>query len=161
MIHVHLCQDVCNGEWVADVWVTAATELPLVSVARVLEGALDIAHLLCVQVFGQAFFQRLDGRGSRDAIIMIEAGAKEVSEEVILDALRIGQENNVKVIDLQDRMVREVGLPKTEVKTVAETDPELLAKAESAAARCETESPSGASCVVEIRKIFLKHFSAG
>ena len=38
---------------------------------------------------------------------------------------------------------------------------ELLAKAESAAARCETESPSGASCVVEIRKIFLKHFSAG
>ncbi len=38
---------------------------------------------------------------------------------------------------------------------------ELLAKAESAAARCETESPTGASCAVEIRRIFLKHFSPG
>ena len=38
---------------------------------------------------------------------------------------------------------------------------ELLAKADSDAARCETESPSGASCVVEVRKIFLKHFSQG
>ena len=36
---------------------------------------------------------------------------------------------------------------------------ELLAKAESPAARCETESPSGASCVAEIRRLFLKHFS--
>ena len=52
--------------------------------------------------------------GSRDAVIMIEAGAKEVSEEVILEALRIGQENNVKVIDLQDKIVAEVGKPKSE-----------------------------------------------
>ncbi len=36
---------------------------------------------------------------------------------------------------------------------------ELLAKAESTEARCETESPSGASCVVEIRRLFLKHFA--
>ena len=28
--------------------------------------------------------------GSRDAVIMIEAGAKEVSEEIVLEALRIG-----------------------------------------------------------------------
>ncbi len=36
---------------------------------------------------------------------------------------------------------------------------ELIARAETSAARCETESPSGASCVVEVRKIFLKYFS--
>ena len=71
--------------------------------------------------------------GSRDAIIMIEAGAKEVSEGVVLEALRIGQENNVKVIDLQDKMVREIGVPKVEVKTVAAPDPELLSKVETIA----------------------------
>ena len=57
--------------------------------------------------------------GSRDAVIMIEAGAKEVSEEVILEALRIGQENNVKVIDLQDKIVAEVGKPKSEPSCLA------------------------------------------
>ena len=35
---------------------------------------------------------------------------------------------------------------------------DLIAKAESPGAQCETSSPSGSSCVVEIRKIFLKHF---
>ena len=34
--------------------------------------------------------------GSRDAIIMIEAGANEVTEEIVLEALRLGQENNVR-----------------------------------------------------------------
>lgn len=37
---------------------------------------------------------------------------------------------------------------------------EVLERAESNAARCQTESPSGASCAVEIRRIFLKHFPA-
>ena len=65
--------------------------------------------------------------GSRDAVIMIEAGAKEVSEEVVLEALRVGQENNVRIIDLQDRIVAEVGKPKTEVVFSEGSDPELLA----------------------------------
>ncbi len=68
--------------------------------------------------------------GSRDAVIMIEAGAKEVSEEVILEALRIGQENNVRVIDLQDRIVAEAGKPKTEVVFSEGSDPELLSSIE-------------------------------
>ena len=68
--------------------------------------------------------------GSRDAVIMIEAGAKEVSEEVILEALRIGQENNVRVIDLQDKIVAEAGKPKTEVVFSEGSDPELLSSIE-------------------------------
>ena len=68
--------------------------------------------------------------GSRDAVIMIEAGAKEVSEEVILEALRIGQENNVRVIDLQDKIVAEVGKPKTDVVFSEGSDPELLSSIE-------------------------------
>ena len=46
--------------------------------------------------------------GSRDAMIMVEAGAKEVSEEVILEALRVGQENNVRLVELQDRIVADI-----------------------------------------------------
>ena len=68
--------------------------------------------------------------GSRDAVIMIEAGAKEVSEEVVLEALRIGQENNVRVIDLQDKIVAEAGKPKTEVVFSEGSDPELLSSIE-------------------------------
>jgi len=34
-----------------------------------------------------------------------------------------------------------------------------LARAESAEAKCETEAPSGESCVAEFRKIFLKYFT--
>lgn len=37
---------------------------------------------------------------------------------------------------------------------------DLLARAESKAARCETEAPSGTSCLVEARRVFLKHFLA-
>ena len=68
--------------------------------------------------------------GSRDAVIMIEAGAKEVSEEIVLEALRIGQENNVKVIDLQDEIVAEVGKAKVDVVLAEQADPELVSSIE-------------------------------
>ena len=77
--------------------------------------------------------------GSRDAIIMIEAGANEVTEEIVLEALRLGQENNVRVIEMQDRIVAEVGLPKVEVKSAQGADPGLMAKVEAIAkARLES-----------------------
>lgn len=37
---------------------------------------------------------------------------------------------------------------------------ELVARAESNEARCETEAPCGRSCLVEARRVFLKHFPA-
>ena len=69
--------------------------------------------------------------GSRDAVIMIEAGAKEVSEEVVLEALRIGQETNVKIIELQDRIAAEVGVPKGEVVFAQGADPDLVGKVDA------------------------------
>lgn len=71
--------------------------------------------------------------GSRDAIIMIEAGANEVPEEIVLEALRLGQENNVKIIEMQDRIIAEAGVPKVEVKVAEAMDPGLLAKVEAIA----------------------------
>ena len=55
--------------------------------------------------------------GTRDAIIMVEAGSNEVSEEVILEAIRRAQETNSEIIGLIEELVAQVGQPKLEVKT--------------------------------------------
>ena len=52
--------------------------------------------------------------GSREAMIMVEAGAKEVDEEIVLEALRIGQENNVAIVEFQDRIIAELGVEKSQ-----------------------------------------------
>jgi polyribonucleotide nucleotidyltransferase len=52
--------------------------------------------------------------GTADAILMVEAGADEVPEEVILEALRLGHEAIQPVIALQNQMRQEVGKPKFE-----------------------------------------------
>ena len=63
--------------------------------------------------------------GSRDAVIMVEAGANEVSEEVVLEALRIGQQNNVNLIELQDRMIAEIGAAKISWSPPAKADADM------------------------------------
>jgi polyribonucleotide nucleotidyltransferase len=50
--------------------------------------------------------------GTRDAVVMLEAGAKEVSEDLISRAVDLGQRYNAKVIDTIERMVREIGRAK-------------------------------------------------
>ena len=55
--------------------------------------------------------------GTRDAIIMVEAGSNEVSEEVILEAIRRAQEANSEIIGLIEELVAQVGQSKVEVKT--------------------------------------------
>jgi len=52
--------------------------------------------------------------GTADAIIMVEAGATEVSEEVILQALEEGHRAFQDVIRMQEEMRRAVGKPKKE-----------------------------------------------
>jgi polyribonucleotide nucleotidyltransferase len=50
--------------------------------------------------------------GSADALLMVEAGASEVSEEVIVEALRRGYEAMQDVIRVQNEMREVVGKPK-------------------------------------------------
>jgi polyribonucleotide nucleotidyltransferase len=50
--------------------------------------------------------------GTRDAVMMVEAGANEVSEEVMLGAIRFGQGVNEQIVALQDQMVSELAKPK-------------------------------------------------
>ena len=65
--------------------------------------------------------------GTREAIIMVEAGSDEVSEEVILEAIRRAQEANSEIIGLIEELVASVGQPKVEVKT----DKEAVEKLDS------------------------------
>jgi polyribonucleotide nucleotidyltransferase len=57
--------------------------------------------------------------GTRDAVVMVEAGANEVSEAVILEAISKAQQVNVQLIELQDEMQKRVGKPKYEFQPVA------------------------------------------
>ncbi len=65
--------------------------------------------------------------GSDGSIIMVEAGAKFASEELLVKALAFAQSEMKGVIELQKRMASEAGKPKLEVKPPA-ADPELEAK---------------------------------
>jgi polyribonucleotide nucleotidyltransferase len=67
--------------------------------------------------------------GTEDAILMVEAGAQEVHEEVLLQALKAGHEAMQPVIALQKQMQAEVGKPKITdypVATVEERDRERI-----------------------------------
>ena len=55
---------------------------------------------------------------SRDAIVMVEAGAKEVSEELMVEALAFGHESVQPLIDLIEQMREAVGKEKSEVELV-------------------------------------------
>ncbi|MBU7317381.1 polyribonucleotide nucleotidyltransferase [Paenibacillus oleatilyticus] len=54
--------------------------------------------------------------GTKDAIMMVEAGAEEVPEEVMLEAIMFGHDEIRKIVAIQEQFVQEVGKPKMEVK---------------------------------------------
>lgn len=60
--------------------------------------------------------------GTKDAINMVEAGAKEVSEDVMLDALMFGHEYIKKLCAFQEEIIAKVGKEKMEV-VLYEIDP--------------------------------------
>jgi len=53
--------------------------------------------------------------GTKDAINMVEAGAKEVSEEEMLDALMFGHEHIKQLCDFQEEVIKACGKEKVEV----------------------------------------------
>ncbi len=54
--------------------------------------------------------------GTREAILMVECGANEIPEDVMVAALELGHKSIQPLIDLQFQMREEVGKPKREVK---------------------------------------------
>ena len=68
--------------------------------------------------------------GTKDAILMVEAGAKEISEDEMLDAIWFGHEEIKKLVEWQEKIMAEVGKPKMEVP-VYEPPAELAAEIEA------------------------------
>lgn len=50
--------------------------------------------------------------GTSDAVMMVEAGAKELPEELMLEAVRFGQETLQEIIKMQEKLMQAVNRPK-------------------------------------------------
>lgn len=66
--------------------------------------------------------------GTKEAILMVEAGAKEVSEELMLDAIMFAHEEIKKQVEFQEKMVKDLKVKKTD-KIKFDEIPEDLDKA--------------------------------
>ena len=64
--------------------------------------------------------------GTREAVMMVEAGMKEVPEADVLEALELAQQAITALVGWQDEMVKAVGRPKAEV-TAATLDDKIAA----------------------------------
>jgi len=62
--------------------------------------------------------------GTKDAINMVEAGSKEVSEEDMIEAIMFGHKAIKELIAFQEKIIKEIGVEKAEV-TLFEIDKEI------------------------------------
>lgn len=53
--------------------------------------------------------------GTKDAINMVEAGASEVSEDVILEAIMFGHNEIIRLVEFQEQIVAEIGKEKMDI----------------------------------------------
>ena len=63
--------------------------------------------------------------GTKDAINMVESSAKQVSEDVMLDALMFGHEAIKELIKFEEEIIAEIGEEKMEYETLT-PEPELI-----------------------------------
>jgi len=60
---------------------------------------------------------------TKEAVVMVEAGAKEVSEDIVAEAIRFGHEANQNIISLQEQLKEACGKDKVAAPTI-ELNPE-------------------------------------
>ncbi|KPK39861.1 MAG: hypothetical protein AMJ78_07805 [Omnitrophica WOR_2 bacterium SM23_29] len=72
--------------------------------------------------------------GTKDGIIMVEAGINEVEEEVVLKAVEFGHKNLIAAIELQEEMKQKVSKPKEKEITIKLVDEALYIKVKELAA---------------------------
>ncbi|MFC1935425.1 polyribonucleotide nucleotidyltransferase [Chloroflexota bacterium] len=103
--------------------------------------------------------------GTREAVVMVEAGVSELSEQVLLEALRRGQEMNQQIVELQEEIVSKLGKPKMPFVPNPGAPPGLESGlAELAQHRIEVLFDQGAakgernSALKELEQEALEHF---
>lgn len=101
--------------------------------------------------------------GTKDAICMVEAGASELSEKEMLEAILFGHEEIKKLCKFQEKIIKECGLEKVELP-LAEIDIELQKSVEEYCAKDILEAIqikdklTSYTRIDEIKEDTLKHF---
>ncbi|MFB4167448.1 polyribonucleotide nucleotidyltransferase [Virgibacillus sp. JSM 102003] len=70
--------------------------------------------------------------GTKDAINMVEAGAQEVPEDVMLEAIMFGHKEIIRLVEFQEKIIAAVGVEKADMPLI-DTDEDIAAKVESEA----------------------------
>ena len=101
--------------------------------------------------------------GNKDAINMVEAGAKEVPEETMLEAIMFGHEEIKKLIAFQEKIAAEIGKEKMEVKLYQvdvelETEVKSLCLAELNKAVQVQEKHAREDAITEVKNSVLAHY---
>lgn len=68
--------------------------------------------------------------GTKDAVNMVEAESDEVPEDVILDAIMLGHQEIIRLVEFQEEIVKAVGKEKSEIVLFV-GDEEIFAKVEA------------------------------
>lgn len=159
----------CSPEITAMVGTSAALSISNVPfngpVAGVVVGRIDgqfIANPTVEQTEKSDIF--LVVAGTKDAIMMVEAEAKMVSEEVVLEAIMFGHEEIRRVVALQEKMVSEIGQAKMEVKlhtvdTEVNQSVRSYAQARLVEAVSIGEKQARADAIDAIRAETVEHFA--
>jgi len=92
----------------------ALSEIPVEKTIAAVRVALIGDEFVINPTYSQRKEARLDivVAGSRDGLVMVEAGAKVVSEELVVKALEAGHAAVKLIVDLIDRMAKEAGKAK-------------------------------------------------
>ncbi len=100
--------------------------------------------------------------GTKDAIMMVEAGANEVSENTMIDAIKLAHKSFQSAIELQNELVKKVGVVKQEFElllpdpSIQKNVDEFLDKKLGAKLRGNQEERDTA--VKQLRESFIGHF---
>jgi len=62
---------------------------------------------------------------TKEAVVMVEAGAQETSEDIVTQAIKFGHEANQDIIKLQEQLQQACGKPKTEAP-ISRINPEIV-----------------------------------
>ncbi len=103
--------------------------------------------------------------GTKDAIMMVEAEANEVPEDVILEAIMFGHDEIKKIVAIQEQFVQQAGKPKMQVvlkQVDAEVDKQVreFASARLVEAVKIPEKHARQDAIDAVNQEAVEHFSA-
>lgn len=93
------------------------SEIPFtIPVAGVKVGLLDGKYIVNPTLIQQENCKiNLVIAGTKDAVVMIEGGAREATEEEVIEAIKFGQTECARIIEIEEKMLEAVGKEKVEL----------------------------------------------